>query len=442
MLIEAQKHKMAATAIYPPLGIACLEAYIEKYADFPVEIKTISTDNPEAAIQAISGTQNGQNAGSSGFEPDIIGISAVTEGFTRAGEIAVLLKSKYGNIPVLLGGCHISAIPESLPEAFDAAVIGEGEITFLRIISVLYQKGSLTGEDYLSIPGMMVRINGNPVFSPFRPPIEDLDTIPYPRRSIPRLGITHMVTSRGCPFSCIYCATFALWGKVRAHSPEYVTNEIKYLYENLGIRQIILFDDNFTASPKRVKIIADNLEKENLNGKISYLCYGRTRAVSRELVSDLARLGVDEIYLGADSVQDSRIEGGRLDKASLAKNQTSVDICHNAGMRVNCSFVIGLPGQTKEDLDDIYNFIDNNRSKLTGIQVSPINLFPGTPLWEYAVNKGKLPKQIKDWSVLENFTHISGFTPENYIYLNENMSIETFTDYCRKFDNLVTGVIT
>jgi radical SAM superfamily enzyme YgiQ (UPF0313 family) len=343
-------------------------------------------------------------------------------------------------VPILLGGCHISAIPGSLPESFDAAVIGEGEQTFLELLNALEKQGKLSIEDYRRIPGMAYREGDEIKLSPDRINMPDLDIIPYPRRSIPRLGITHMITSRGCPFSCVYCATFALWGKVRAHSPGYVANEIRYLYNNLNIRQIILFDDNFTVSKKRVKIIADNLEKEGLSGKIKYLCYGRTKAVDKFLIDNLVRLGVDEIYLGADSIQDSVIEGGIRNKAVYGINQAAIDLCHNAGMRVNCSFVIGLPGQTTEDLDEILTFIRRNRKKLTGIQVSPINLFPGTPLWDYAQKKGKIPQTITDWSILENFTHISGFSPDNYIYLNENMTLDTFADYCKRFDEIVVGV--
>lgn len=216
-------------------------------------------------------------------------------------------------------------------------------------------------------------------------------------------------------------------------------NEIRHLYKGFHINEIILFDDNFLADRKRVNEISQKIASGNLAGKVSFICYGRTGAVNKSIIRDLNKMGVTEIYLGADNVSDSLING-RGSADAYRRNARAIDLCHNAGLKVNCSFVIGLPYQLCEDLDEILRFITEKRNKVSVFQISPVNLFPGTPLWRFALQKGKIPEFIKDWSQLEHFTPISAFSPDKYIYINEMMSKDVFTDYCRKFADLLNEV--
>lgn len=422
LLIEALRQKNITSNIYPPLGLYYIEAYIKKHAAFYVEFVITSADD------------------ASGIDltdpPHIIGISAVTANFTKAGNLAAQIRERVGNeIPIILGGCHISAMPGSLPPDFDAAVMGEGEATFLEILQRLHEKGRLEPADYTGIDGVAYRDGGKIVRNKERDFIKNLDEIPFPARRLSGIGVTHMLTSRGCPYSCVYCATCLLWGRVRSHSPEYVVNEILHLHEGFHVNEIILFDDNFLADRKRVHEISQRIIAENLTGKVSFICYGRTRAINEPLVKDLAEMGVVEIYLGADNVSDSVIDG-RGSADAYHRNSRAVDLCYDAGLKVNCSFVIGLPRQTTGDLDEILRFMDEKREKISVFQISPLNLFPGTPVWQYAVKKGKIPESVEDWSLLEHFTPIGAFSAENYIFLNEMMSIEEFAGYCKRFTEI------
>lgn len=421
LLIEALRQKSITSAIYPPLGLYYIESFTKKYAPFSVEFSIVSAS--EASQADLSDP------------PQIIGISSVTANFTTAAEIASELRNRLGSeIPIILGGCHISAMPGSLPPAFDAAVIGEGEVTFLEIIRKLHENdnGTLKPEDYKDIKGVAYRKDGKITINKGRAFIKNLDEIPFPARKLPGIGVTHMLTSRGCPYSCVYCATCLLWGRVRSHSPDYVVNEIRHLHKGFHINEIILFDDNFLADRKRVHEISQRISSGNLKGKVSFICYGRTRAINDPLVKDLAEMGVAEIYLGADNVPDSVIDGsGSVD--AYRRNSRAVDLCHDAGLKVNCSFVIGLPRQTTGDFDEILRFMDEKRDKISVFQISPLNLFPGTPVWEYAVKKGKIPEFVEDWSLLEHFTPINAFSKDGYIFLNEMMSIEEFAGYCKRF---------
>ena len=422
LLVEALRQKGITSNIYPPLGLYYIESFAKEHADFELEFVILSADDADS----IDLTN----------PPHIVGISAVTANFRKAEEIAKQIRDRIGDkIPIILGGCHISAMPESLPAVFDAAVVGEGELTFLEILRRLHKKGRLKPSDYIGIDGVARHDGGKIVRNRERAFIKNLDEIPFPARKLSGIGVTHMLTSRGCPYSCVYCATCLLWGRVRSHSPEFVVNEIRHIHEGFHVNEIILFDDNFLADRKRVREISQRLDAENLAGKISFICYGRTRAINKSLVQDLVRMGVVEIYLGADNVPDSVIDGsGSAD--AYRRNSLAIDLCHDAGLKVNCSFVIGLPRQTTADLDEILRFMDEKGNKVSVFQISPLNLFPGTPVWEYAVRKGKIPEFVEDWSLLEHFTPIGAFSPDSYIFLNEMMSIEEFTGYCKRFTEI------
>ncbi len=422
LLIEALKHKSITSSIYPPLGLYYIESFVKKHVPFPVEFSNISASDTSKADLWDA--------------PQIIGISSVTANFTVAVKIASELRSRLGNeVPIILGGCHISALPGSLPPPFDAAVIGEGEVTFLEILRKLYDKGRLKPGDFRDIDGVAYMDEGKIIINKERTFIANLDEIPFPARRLAGIGVTHMLTSRGCPYSCVYCATCHLWGKVRSHSPEYVVREIRHLHDGFNINEIILFDDNFLADRKRVHEISDKISSGGLKGKLSFICYGRTRAINESLVNDLVNMGVSEIYLGADNVPDSVIDGSGSSHA-YERNSRAVDLCYDAGLKVNCSFVIGLPRQTTKDLDEILRFMDYKRDRVSVFQISPLNLFPGTPVWEYAVKQGKIPESVEDWNLLEHFTPIGAFSAEKYIFLNEMMSINEFAGYCKRFTEI------
>ncbi|MBI3929831.1 MAG: B12-binding domain-containing radical SAM protein [Armatimonadetes bacterium] len=420
LLIEATR-TAPVSRFYPHLGLRYLAAFASRYADFELEFLIVAVSEFPKLSQ----------------RPDLVGISAVTGNFATAERIAVSAREQLGHhVPILLGGCHVSALASSLPAPFDAGVIGEGEATFLELLARLKARGTLTESDYASIPGLAYRNQSGVARSGPRPLLTELDRIPFPVQRTPVFGIAHVITSRGCPYPCAYCAARSLWGQVRNHSPRYVVEELQNLVGQAGVDQVIFFDDNFLADRKRIREIAEELEVHGLAGRVGFICFGRTRGIQPDLAADLARMGVQEIYLGADTAAD-QLNERRRSPGVFQRNQRAVDLCADTGMKVDCSFVVGLPHQTPEDLDQVLDFVVHNRPRLKSIQISPVNLFPGTPLWDYAVKKGRISRDKVDWSALESFTRIQDFSLDRYLYLNERMRPEVFADYCKRFAAVV-----
>lgn len=159
--------------------------------------------------------------------PDLVGISAVTQNYSLALKIANHYSAL--NVPVIFGGIHVTALPESIPQNILAACLGESEITFPSLLEAILS-GETAPADLARIPGLAYWCDGKLAFSPPRPPIPSLDTILPPARDLlPHKSHTYMFTSRGCPFRCCFCASSHYWGKPRFFSAEYIFSEIDQL---------------------------------------------------------------------------------------------------------------------------------------------------------------------------------------------------------------------
>ena len=200
-----------------------------------------------------------------------------------AYEVASIVKSIDKDIITVLSGLHPSARPvDSLMHPnIDFVVIGEAEYTMLELVGVLEQR---TTEGLKKIRGIGYIKNGETVITPPRPAIQDLDSLPFPARhllpmeeyfaavkEIPLSGEirkpwTMMITSRGCPYNCIFCSIHIVMGrKWRGRSPENVVDEIEQVVHTYHIKQIDFLDDNMTLNKKRMENICDLIVKRGLD---------------------------------------------------------------------------------------------------------------------------------------------------------------------------------
>jgi len=404
----------------PPLGFLYLESFTKKY--FSEHVEFIISDNLDLLLL------QDENI------PHIIGISSVTENFNFAIDSARKIRNSIDNkIPIIIGGPHISALPHTLPKEFDIGVIGEGEITFTEILKVYQKNGSFPEKDLHDIAGICFHTEkGYVKINPLRIPVTNLDIIPSPnRRLIPPGSITHIITSRGCRFKCFFCSTPGIWKNYRVHSPSYVARELKDTYEILKNNHIIFFDDLFITDRERIKQISHKLSEEGLLGKLTFFGYGRTEIMDESLVKELKRMNMIEVSLGTQSGLNTF---GRDD---FSYHQRAIDLCNEYEIKISCSFMIGLPFETEEDLRKVYNFIDKNHDKLYSVQISPLRPFPGTPLWEYAKEKGLVKDNMEDWSRIQSFTLFFDFDIDSYIYLNDSMGFEIFKNFCSEFRSML-----
>ena len=221
----------------PHLGIISLATYIEEKCPHII-IKVIEDINPLKEI-----LRN---------KPDIIGFTADSVDYEDTKILASKIK-KRSNAFLVIGGVHITACPESFNKIFDVGVIGEGEVTLFELLET-YKKTKKT--DYQKIDGLIYFNKQTIIKNKPRALIKNIDELPIPKRnfvSMQKRYLSHQInlygikksvslmTSRGCPYHCVYCGSPVQWGSIRFHSVDYVINEIDYLIKEYKVDGINFF---------------------------------------------------------------------------------------------------------------------------------------------------------------------------------------------------------
>ena len=187
------------------------------------------------------------------------------------------------DVPVILGGCHVSALPETFSEDFDVAVIGEGEETFRHLLSFYNRNGEFTPKALGRIEGVLYLEEGQLRRTAPRPPIKPIGRIPPPARELfeIRSGTHYISTSRGCPFNCLFCAPCVIWDKTRTFPASYVIREIGHVIEQFAdsITHLMVVDDLFISNRKRLGAIRDFYVNSGLNKVLIQQCNVRADLV-------------------------------------------------------------------------------------------------------------------------------------------------------------------
>lgn len=296
--------------------------------------------------------------------PDVVAFSCITENFNLCKKYADIVKAFNPKIKVIVGGVHVSAVPDSLTENFDIGVLGEGEQTFCELAKNNFEPSR-------SIAGLY--FDGAKTTD--RPLIEPLDSIPYPDRAIYGLGQrdSYVFTSRGCSYRCKFCSSSRFWKKVRLHSAEYVAGELLQL-KNSGVRHVTVFDDTFLLSLERVKAIRDLVKGYGLTFNVA----ARANQVTDEAVAVLKDMGVVKVGMGLESNSANVLRW--LEKGNTPEiNQRAVDVLHKAHLPFVASFIQGTPVETKADLAETFRFIKKNRVEFDMYRLMP---FPNTPIYD------------------------------------------------------------
>ncbi len=408
-----------------PLGLLYVGTYLLDRLD---GVQVFMSDHPHVLIDR---------------SPDILGIYSVTQNFTHA--CALAKEARERGIVTVIGGPHITALPQILPKEFDFGVVGEGEKTFLELVSGLSQGWPVTDSRWKEVAGLVSHDGPDGQGTTFAGPRKEeknLDLFPHPRREhwARRLGIAHMTTSRGCPFSCSYCSEPVLWQNYRTHSSHYVIREILDILEHFDVPHILMADDIFTISPRRLLDLAEGFEAEGLTKRIALSGWARASLMTEEMTALLKRLNFVYVAFGMESASPSiltQIKRG----ASIESNQGAIDLCHAAGLKIGCTFVIASPHETAEDLKMTHDFIRRNQDKISGLEINPAIPLPGTPFWNEALKKGLVRDVMEDWSVLRDYSIFEEFDPGRYVVLNEHFSEPDYQYWFRKLHELYREIV-
>jgi radical SAM superfamily enzyme YgiQ (UPF0313 family) len=396
----------------PPLGLCNLAAVVRKAG---LEVSII--DAPAAELGIEETFEMVQK-----FNPDLIGITAVTISINNAARLAQYIKEMNPQYVIILGGPHVTAIVKEtlnrFPQ-FDFAVMGEGEDTLLELVTSFDKNLNIE-----KVPGLSFRRNSDIVFSRPRPFIENLDKLPLPSWDLlpdfpkaysqsamrsNRFPSACLITSRGCYGKCTFCDTACFGKRIRNHSAEYVNAMIKDLINRYGVKDISFYDDNFIAFPQRISKICKMIIDEKLD--ITWSCDSRIDAVqSFDQLKMLKQAGCWQICYGIESGNQKILDEVKKN-ITLEKIKRVVGWTDKAGILVKGFFMLGLPLETEETIRETINFA--KELPLTNAHVTFTTPLPGSELYNTASRYGVFDN---DWSKMNMWTPV--FIPHG---LTENI---------------------
>lgn len=334
---------------------------------------------------------------------DIVLISSMTTNRTSGIELARLAKSINKNILVIMGGVHPTLMYSQILEKYpvDFIVIGEAEDTIRELIWSINQEPKLWKKlkalrenqhnPFKLIKGIAYKSNYKIIKTEPRPLIKDLDSIPFPKHvyfsdKIKQSKTAFMMTSRGCPFSCLFCNTSCYWGRVRRQrSVGNVIKEIiclKKLFPDLS--QIYFNDDEFMINPAWVTEFSEALLK--LNFKIEWECVGRVTSITEELVQIMQKAGCVKIDFGVESGSPKILE---YIQKKITREQVinAYKICKKYNMPSSMYLMVGLPGETSETINETISLLKECKNAEFGIPAL-YQVFPGNQIYELAKSQG------------------------------------------------------
>lgn len=329
------------------------------------------------------------------YQPDIVGITVMTPKAASAFTIASLAKKYNKDCSVVFGGPHATLKAEEIlknTRDVDFVVSGEGEVVLLELINALQMKGN----NFSTIQGLSYRQGDKTVHNTIRSFIDDLDCLPFPDRETLLGSDTYtsedmglLMGSRGCPYSCSYCATQIWTRKVRYRSLTNILEEIKYVHHRYGTRQFTFKDDSFTVNRKRVTEFCNTLIDAGM--KVNWDCNTRVDLVDSELLRTMKKAGCNSIKVGIESGSERILK--LMDKGiTLERVEEAARLFREVGIHWTAYFMMGIPTETKEDVKKTLDLLYKIRPSFASIGV--YEPFPGTKLFDVGVEHGLVNKEM------------------------------------------------
>jgi len=382
--------------LMPPLGLAYIAAVLEE--------NNIKVEVVDAEVERLSWKALQKRYKQS--KPDVIGITSLSESRFESFKSAEIAKQAIPDSIVLMGGPHASLTAEdtlaNIPSV-DVVVRGEGEYTVKELCEVIETDGDLH-----SIDGISFREDGKIIHNKNRQLIEDIDTLPFPAHhlfpldrynftlNVPgkgKLPAMNVITSRGCPIGCTFCATSKMLGKRwRARSPANIIFELEHLIEKYGTKAIFFYDDLFTMNKKRTFELCNLMIERGLD--LSYICMTRVDTLDKPLLTKMKESGCYRIHYGVESGSQKILD--RIVKKKIKINQVKQvsKWLDELGIIKNAFFIVSFPEETQEDVNMTLALMNELGGEPS---LSFLKVYPGTEIERIAREKGVIPTDFS-WS--------------------------------------------
>lgn len=405
----------------PSIGIAYIAAMLQRNG-FAVKVVDAYV-NSHALRDIIDITKE--------YGPDVVGISVLTPSAEVVYEISRKLRINFPNIKIVMGNMHASLFSDEIldKDYADIVVHREGELTMLELLQVLKDNGKIE-----NVNGISFKKNGAIINNPMRPHIDNLDMLSFPAwdlfpidkystdpRTEVKSGVVEMqiLATRGCPNQCTFCSSRmerSLGSKYRMRNPKSVVDEMVYMYEKYGSEVFSFMDLAFPLVRKHALELCNEIINRGLDKKIRWVTECRVKPLDDELLALMKKAGCVRLCFGIESGNNKILE-------LLKKNFTAEDVkkavkmAYKAGFEVDGMFMIGLPGETVETINETIDFAVE-----LGVRYAIFNIFvpyPGCELYDILKAQGKI--HFTRWSDFTSYPTYSGGVP---VYVPDSLTQE------------------
>lgn len=357
----------------PPIGLLYLATFAQDLAEFSVIDCNLDRLSPEEAGAAILA-----------LKPDLVGITLNFVPLLKfARKVAQYLKKREPSLFIVFGGNFATFYSDQLIKKtwVDAVILKEGERSFRSLLENLSATGGL-----VSVPGSLVKTSSGIKKQAFTQYVANLDELPFPDYDfLPRHEqyMKSIVTSRGCPYTCIYCSTKAMWSRWRPRSAANILAEIDVLRTKFAATRINFFDDHFLVSRKRTVEFLEGLAARNY--PIEWGFSARLETVDDEILERLGAAKCRNIFFGIESGSPKVLN--HLERQSnIEEIEHKIDKCIKVGIIPHAAFMIGLPWETKDDVEATLALLA--RINTPSVLLSVFTPFMGTPVYENPAQYG------------------------------------------------------
>lgn len=386
----------------PSLGISYIASYLKAHS---IGVKLFDANyNGWTEFQTVELISD--------YRPDVVGISSMTHEIASSHSIAGLLKKRLNGVPTIIGGCHITALPqETLREfpAFTYGVYGEGEATMLSLVQSLGQQSREVS--LAQIKGLVYRDADQVLMNPpcDRLSSEQLTKLPYPdfdqyyQDNSALAGKDDyyvMISSRGCPYQCIFCMQ-VLGRQVRRRSAESVVDEMEHAIDRYGAHTIYFFDEIFLFNDRLTYDTLELIKKRDLPKRLRWRALTRVNLVDQKLISSVKEAGCFALEIGIEAGSNEVLK--RINKQiTTEQTENAVRIIKKAGIAVDANYIFGHPFETVESIKDTINLATKLNTDTIAIGI--MTPYPGTKIYEMARRgEGGYRLLTNDWSKYDKY---------------------------------------